>query len=458
MAMNHRIFISLTAQDKPIADALKRALQRLIGDSLDVKFSPGLAVGDGPSHGQDWFEWIVDQVEHCDFAFIVLSPASIQKPWILWESGAVQGAAGASGQREQRKVRPILFQVTESELPSPIRESKVQFRRGDRPDHVENLFKEVINEYRNDISIERIGAAFGDLGKVTQEFIDTVAAALLRAPGVPTSVAVEEWLSRLDALLKENRKSEVVHLQDWMEIAFGREAQSERRPLDLRVHTRLGEVYLATRNYPRAVQQLELARQLAPRDIYVLRSLGRAYLETQNYDGAQAAIDRITELDGDALTTSPECAALDARYLRERKRLPEAIAVLGDALAANPDSYYLANLHGEYSLEAGNREQAKASFGVARKIIERLREPNIWTNATAANAAFVVGDDDGAEKLLRAVMAKNPDADELATIERGLRRLAPLLEQGDHRMARFAAVLHPQAEQASPAMSARAGV
>jgi tetratricopeptide (TPR) repeat protein len=277
-----------------------------------------------------------------------------------------------------------------------------------------------------------------------QTYLGAVSASLLRAPGVPTAVAVEEWLSRLDALLKQNRQSEIGTLQDWMEIAFGRDSAEQPRPLDLRVHTRLGDVYLTTRSYPRAVRQFELAREIAPRDIYVLRSLGRAYLETKDRDSAEAIIERIVELDAQALERNAECAALAARFQREGLRLKDAIAILGRALTHNPDSYYLANLQGEISLEAGDLEQATAAFHTALDILARLRETNIWTHATAANAAFVVGDDRRAIEQLKAVVATKPDADELAIVERGLRRLAAFLARGDERMASLAAVLHPQ--------------
>jgi len=229
-----------------------------------------------------------------------------------------------------------------------------------------------------------------------------------------------------------------------MEIAFGRQSPDERRPLDLRVHTRLGEVYLGQRDYPRAVGQFELARLMAPRDIYVLRSLGRAYLDVQEMARAGAVIDRIVELDENALSRNPECAALAARYHRENRQFDEAIGVLTVALKKNPDSYYLANLQGEICLQAGDRDQAKHSFGVALTILERVRDVNIWTHATAANAAFVVGDDARAVRSLHAVMALKPDAGQLATIEKGLRRLAAQLDDGDRRMAELADVLHPR--------------
>lgn len=38
----------------------------------------------------------MDRVRECDFALILITPSSVNKPWILWEAGAVSGAATAA--------------------------------------------------------------------------------------------------------------------------------------------------------------------------------------------------------------------------------------------------------------------------------------------------------------------------------------------------------------------------
>ena len=114
--------------------------------------------------------------------------------------------------------------------------------------------------------------------------------------------------------------------------------------------------------------------------------------------------------------------------------LAEAADVLDKALDHNADSHYLANLLGEISLEAGDIDQSRAAFQRSLTIIgelEKRRESNVWTNASAANAAFVLGEDDRAASLLKAAAAMHPDSGSLATIERGLRGLAARLNRGD---------------------------
>ena len=335
--MSHKVFISLTQQDTPIAEALRQAFSELLGDLVKVVFSTSKHLESGIRHGEDWFEWIVKQVQECDFAMILLTPASVQKPWILWEAGAVHGAAVASDAQGLRKVRPLVFQLDGDQLPSPIRDSKAQYRRGDRPDDVDALFTEILDQDRNELDTERVKAAFKRLDQTIKTYLDKVSASLLKAPMMPSSTVIEEWRLRLDNLLKDNRQSEAEHLHDWMDVAFGRSRDNRPQPLDLRIHTRLADLYLKARKYPRGIQQLELACQLAPRDIFVLRTLGRAYLQNGDRDGAKAIIDRIEELDKTAFVHNTECAALAGRRDRETRNLQKADEVNEAALTANPD-------------------------------------------------------------------------------------------------------------------------
>lgn len=432
--MAHVIFISLTQQDSEIAEALRTALDDLLGELVEVHFSTSKEAAGGIRHGQDWFQWIVEEVQHCDFALILLTPASVQKPWILWEAGAVHGAAIASGQGDLRKVRPLVFQLDSAQLPSPIKDSKAQYRRGDRASDVETLFNEILDQYQSELKKERYRAAVKNLDETIETYLQAIQQPLLKAPMLPTPEVIEEWRIRLDEVLTRNRASEVEHLHDWLDIAFGRDRDEQPRPLDLRIHGRLADLYIKSRNYGRAIEQLELSRQLAPRDIYVLRQLGKAYLDSGERDRAKATIDLIVELDKKALVHNAECAALGARWYREGGNPGKAADILRAALDADPESYYLANLLGEVALESAQIPAARDAFERALDIIGRLRETNIWTHATAANAAFVLGKDELAAKNLKAIAETKPDAGSLATIEGGLERLAKRVEGGGERV------------------------
>jgi len=438
--MAHQIFISLTHADTGIAEALRTAFGALFRDSVQVHFSTSKELDGGIRSGEDWFQWIVDRVQKCDFALILITPSSVNKPWILWEAGAVAGAALASGQGGMRKVRPLVYQVPSDLIPSPIRDSKVQFRRGDRADEVKSLFKEILDDYKAELSTDRFLEIAQNLDAVMKTCLQRVQECLMNAPALVSSVVIEEWRLRLETVMNENRPSEVVALHDWMDVSFGRDRAERPQPLDLRIHTRLADLYLKAKNHRRAIEQLDLARQLAPRDIFVLRSMGRAFLDSGDRENAKVVIDRITQLDPKAFVRNAECAALLGRWYRKAGDLQQAEDVYAAALNEDANSYYLANLVAEVRLEAAKPNAADA-FRRALKIIDGLDEKNVWTHSTAANAAFFLGDDMRAADHLRAAAVLRPDAGSIASVERGLMGLAGKIENGAERVKALLAAL-----------------
>lgn len=436
--MPREIFISLTEHDKPLAEALSAAFAQVFGDSLlEVKFSPSRQVGGGIASGEDWFKWIVDRVKACHFALILVTPASVNKPWILWEAGAVAGAALADSGGDMRKVRPIVYQVPTELIPSPIRDSKAQYRRGDVADDFRYMLDEMFDEFSKDMQPKAVREFGKTRDAAVADYMQKVEAALLNAPAVMAPAVIEEWCLRLDDLKRENRASEAEHLQDWMDLAFGSDGRP--RPLDLRIHSRLAALYMKARNHSRAIAQLQLARQLAPRDIFVLRQLGRALLDHGERERAREVLDRIERLDKNACVHNAECAALAARWHRAGKELQRADAVLSAALSANPQSYYLANLLAEVRAEDGRTEDAARAYRQVLEIIDTLGEDSLWVSASVANARFYLGEDTQALALLKAILARRPDAGTWASIERGLHDVAARVEHGMARLAQLLA-------------------
>lgn len=431
--MAREIFVSLTEHDTPIAEALKDAFKQLFGQALDVQFSSSKSVDGGIGMGEDWFQWIVERVKACHFALILITPSSVNKPWILWEAGAVAGAALASSSGSMRKVRPMVYQVSTDLIPSPIRDSKAQYRRGDNAADFEFMLNELLTDLMAELPRDLIPEFGKKINGVITTYLEKVDRALLDAPAVMAPAVIEEWLLRLNRLRDENRPSDAEHLQDWMDLAFGRggPGKADRpQPLDLRIHSGLADLYLKAKNPKRAIVQLELARRLAPRDIYVLRQLGKARLDAGDRDEAREVIDRIHKLDARAVLHNAECAALAGRWHREGGDYKRAEQVLSEALSADSKSYYLANLLAEVRLQDGNRAGAEDAYRQALAIIKRLGENNIWVLATAANAAFFVGDDETAVQALVDIQRQRPDGGTWATIERGLSNVADQVDNG----------------------------
>jgi tetratricopeptide (TPR) repeat protein len=235
--------------------------------------------------------------------------------------------------------------------------------------------------------------------------------------------------------------SEVGHIHGWLNIAFGRESDEGPRPLDLRIHRRLGELYLGAKNYRQAAAEFELARQLAPRDIFILRALGLAYLGQKAYDQTKVVLDRIAELDADAFRHNVECATLQGRWYRDQGNYAEAQRIYEEAFRENPRSYYLADLVGQMRLERGDRAGAADIYNDALRIINQLNEWNVWTHATAATASIMTGHEDVALRHLRDIHTGHPTVENLRSIEDGLMRLGKSLEKDDATLTRWSQAL-----------------
>lgn len=434
------IFVSHTEADKAIADTVREAVTSLFGaGAVSVVYSTSRELGSGIKFGENWFRWIAEQVRTATVTLVVLTPTSVHKPWVLWEAGAVYGAALAERQDALRSVRPIAFQIGMGDIPSPLLDSHAQIARGDDFSDVRLLLNEFIEQFGTDRG-SMIRAAQNVEGAVVR-WLDAVAEALRSAPLTPTEPIVNEWCERLDALIADDRASEVGQLHEWLLVAFGQHEGVDERPIDIRLHRRLAQLYMAAQRYRDAAEQFEMARRLSPRDLFVLRSLGQAYLAGQDYEEAETTIEDITRLVPDAFVTNVECAALKGRWLREQDRTSEAREVYAAALAANPDSYYLADLLGAAELRLGRIEDAAKVYRQAARIIDRLDERNIWVDATAATAAIASGDLPRAEEHLRAVRAHNPSVAEADSIVQGLRRLQRPLRITAEQLAAWSAIV-----------------
>jgi hypothetical protein len=168
------IFVSLTNDDTAIADALREAVKRLVGDVVRLTYSTSLEHDGGIPHGEEWFRWISQQVRACDFALVLLTPRSVHKPWVLWEAGAVYGAALAD-QSSMRKVRPLTFGGTAAHLPGPF--AQMQILRGDHGTDVGKLFEDVVRQYTARLETAQVMAAGKKLTGAVNAYLRRLAVA-----------------------------------------------------------------------------------------------------------------------------------------------------------------------------------------------------------------------------------------------------------------------------------------
>lgn len=419
-----RIFISHTQADEALAHALRDATRALLGESVVVSYSTNKELVGGIKPGEDWFRWIGEQVRDSKIALILLTPSSVQKPWVLWEGGAVAGVALSSEGSESRKLRPITYNLRTDEIPGPF--GRKQITDGLNEADVLRLFEDMLSIFG--LEAERLIRAARLLEEVKTKYLWSAKEALRLAPMIVTEAAVQEWVERINDLDRTARFSEAEELRDWMNVAFGRDAAEGLRPLDLRIHRRLGELYAKAGKSGRAASEFELARQLAPRDIYVLRRLGKAHLDGRAIDEAGRVISAIGELDPRAFVRNVENVALKARWHREQGDHDGASTVLRQAFEANPKSYYIGDLLGQSELSLGDRASAEATYQRVLAVIDGLQERNVWSLATGLTAAIVVGDVERQEDFLSSLGGIRPSPEDAKSILDGIARIALSIE------------------------------
>jgi hypothetical protein len=123
-----RIFLSHSTADRVIAEAVKKLLENVFGSvNLQVDYSSDQEAGGGIPPGALWLPWITDHIQQSDWVYVLLTPGSMVRPWVLWESGAAAGVALGSGRGGV--VIPVTFGVPDARVPSPL--SAAQLVRGD---------------------------------------------------------------------------------------------------------------------------------------------------------------------------------------------------------------------------------------------------------------------------------------------------------------------------------------
>jgi tetratricopeptide (TPR) repeat protein len=418
-----KIFISHTHADRGLADALRDLIKNLFGDSVTIAYSSDQSAGGGINLGESWLSWIMEQVKDAKRTFVLLTPRSTSKPWVLWETGAVTGAATASGSKES--VAPVIFRVDLEQIPSPM--AHQQGVNGEDQEGVRRLLQSINKDLDNRLP----EPAFNALVKAFMEnYLSAVLSCLADQPIALNEAAVEEWVSRIEDLRSEKRFGEVKHIHRALLIAYGESGAQAEALLDQRIHRRLGEIYLAAKEPKLAAIQFDFALRTGSRDILLLHKLALAETEASNLGRASEILDRIALIDPEASVQSAEVAGIRGRVYREKWKQNGSVDDLRKArdayltqMEANPTSYYMADNVGQLSLALGEAEKARNAFQRAAEIIGNSHENSVWSNATLATAAIASGDEDKALAALTKLMKLSPSPMDIESVVGGLERV-----------------------------------
>lgn len=455
-----QVFISHAHPDRQLSAALRKALESLF-NNIEVAFSSDKEEGGGIAHGEDWLHWIHSQVVGCSEALVLVTPQSLHKPWPMWEAGAVKGVALAVGDRVKGtktprpapRVTPVRFRLGSEGIPGPF--GTTQSIDGENAEDWRKLFLDWTQLYASHALPKPTRAKV--LDGVIAELMTDLQAALRDTPPVMSEDRIEEWCRRLDSFRQDKRSSEVKHLHRWLRLALlgPQKDGGDPRPLDLRIHRRLAEMYFGNGDYEQAVHEWTLAEQIAPTDLFVLHGRGLALVRNRRFKDARSVLDRIASLDPEAFNRNQECIGLKTSCLRDeaddadarghaddaRSKRGELLAYYEEVLKVVVDSYYLADNAAQVALVLGDIERARALYRTALRIIDRTHERNVWSLATSAAARLVLGDEEDALGCLRAVRDLHPTEAQIESICGGLRRVGAGIKASQSRQSSWVGTL-----------------
>lgn len=105
-----KLFLSHAITDKKLAVNLKRLIQDISMGLIEVWQSSAI---DGLKPGDVLWDEVHDNLSKSDKIITLITPNSITRPWLTYESGYVAGRQGS-------QVIPLLYSLNKNELPAPL--------------------------------------------------------------------------------------------------------------------------------------------------------------------------------------------------------------------------------------------------------------------------------------------------------------------------------------------------
>ena len=101
-----RLFMSHSANDKPLVDALQNLLRDVFAEPVEIASSSASVADGGVGAGEDWLDWIDKQVQRSDMTIVVLTPTSRRRPWLAhWSHTRARSIRPLSIPRPRRSYR-----------------------------------------------------------------------------------------------------------------------------------------------------------------------------------------------------------------------------------------------------------------------------------------------------------------------------------------------------------------
>jgi hypothetical protein len=133
------IFISHAATDRPIAEIIKSELDRVFANGVHVFASsvPGVM-----KPGVDWLNEIRENLENATAVVVLITPVSINRPWIWFEVGAYWSRL----QKGSGRIYPLCApEIDLSDLPEPL--NRLQALSLGKAEQVKFFFQELCDKF-----------------------------------------------------------------------------------------------------------------------------------------------------------------------------------------------------------------------------------------------------------------------------------------------------------------------
>jgi hypothetical protein len=110
--MARTIFLSHNARDKPLADVISYTLRRISIEQIRPWFSSDDKADGGFSAGDFWYMEILRKIEKCNVLIAILTPNSVDRPWLYYEAGIAKGL--------NKVVVPVCIGLKREDIRSPL--------------------------------------------------------------------------------------------------------------------------------------------------------------------------------------------------------------------------------------------------------------------------------------------------------------------------------------------------
>jgi hypothetical protein len=137
--MKPRLFISHASHDGNLADAIKKEIEKVFAKGVDVfcTSSPGSIQA-----SEDWLQRIENNLSTTQAVIVIVTSASITRPWLWFEIGAtwLKGRTGGC------KIYPICApEINLGDLPPPL--DRLQAISMGNPAHLKQFFQALIQQF-----------------------------------------------------------------------------------------------------------------------------------------------------------------------------------------------------------------------------------------------------------------------------------------------------------------------